>query len=417
MRTPRAISVVTPAILVASLGSVAWSADWWQITIVDSTANVGEYSSMTVMPNGQPAISYFDLQNSDLKFAVRDGGWQTMIVDGQRGDVGEYSSLKVLPSGMPAVSYYDAGQADLRYAAFDGTRWQVTIVDGDGGGDAGAFGTGLAILPSGNPAISYRDHWNGTLKFARLDNGNWETELVDGNGNVGHHSSLTVQDGRPAISYLDYSNDRVLYTRFDGENWIASEANAPGGIHTSLVMLPSGQPALVHNASGGIQYVWFDGDDWQSTQVDSVSGWESWFGQASLAIQPSGHPAISYVRRQFPNPAQLIYATFDGSQWHTTPVDFAGGDYSSLLYLSAGQPAISYRRDNSLLFATLLRGGDTNCDGQIDALDIEPFLVALFEPSEYPGRYPDCDMTLADINGDGRVDALDIEPLLGLLFE
>ena len=57
-----------------------------------------------------------------------------------------------------------------------------------------------------------------------------------------------------------------------------------------------------------------------------------------------------------------------------------------------------------------------NCDGDIDAFDIEPFLVALFEPDEYPIRYPDCDINLADINGDGSIDALDIEPLLGLLF-
>ncbi len=60
--------------------------------------------------------------------------------------------------------------------------------------------------------------------------------------------------------------------------------------------------------------------------------------------------------------------------------------------------------------------GDLNCDGQINALDIEPFLVALFDPKEYPVRYPECDINLADINGDGSIDALDIEPFLDLLF-
>ena len=60
--------------------------------------------------------------------------------------------------------------------------------------------------------------------------------------------------------------------------------------------------------------------------------------------------------------------------------------------------------------------GDVNCDGSIDALDIEPFLVALFDPGSYAGRYPDCDINLADINGDGSINALDIEPFLDLLF-
>lgn len=60
--------------------------------------------------------------------------------------------------------------------------------------------------------------------------------------------------------------------------------------------------------------------------------------------------------------------------------------------------------------------GDLNCDGEINALDIEPFLVALFDPGEYPNQYPNCDISLGDINGDGTINALDIEPFLGLLF-
>ena len=60
--------------------------------------------------------------------------------------------------------------------------------------------------------------------------------------------------------------------------------------------------------------------------------------------------------------------------------------------------------------------GDLNCDGTVDALDIEPFLVALFDPAGYPIQYPECDINLGDINGDGDVNALDIEGFLNLLF-
>jgi hypothetical protein len=60
--------------------------------------------------------------------------------------------------------------------------------------------------------------------------------------------------------------------------------------------------------------------------------------------------------------------------------------------------------------------GDLNCDGTIDALDIEPFLVALFDPENYPIAYPDCDISLADLNGDGDINALDIEGFLAVLF-
>ena len=64
----------------------------------------------------------------------------------------------------------------------------------------------------------------------------------------------------------------------------------------------------------------------------------------------------------------------------------------------------------------LVAAGDLNCDGSIDAFDIEPFLLALFDPAGYQEQHPDCDRMLADINGDGNVDAFDIESFLELLF-
>ena len=60
--------------------------------------------------------------------------------------------------------------------------------------------------------------------------------------------------------------------------------------------------------------------------------------------------------------------------------------------------------------------GDLNCDGAIDAFDIEPFLMALFDPDAYAAAFPECDLHLGDLNGDGAVDACDIEPFIDLLF-
>jgi hypothetical protein len=43
----------------------------WSITTVDSTGSVGLYTSLAFTPSGQPAISYYDNANFDLKYAVR----------------------------------------------------------------------------------------------------------------------------------------------------------------------------------------------------------------------------------------------------------------------------------------------------------------------------------------------------------
>jgi hypothetical protein len=59
--------------------------------------------------------------------------------------------------------------------------------------------------------------------------------------------------------------------------------------------------------------------------------------------------------------------------------------------------------------------GDLNCDGAINAFDIDPFVLALTDPAGYAEEYPDCDYMLADINGDGVVNAFDIDPFVALL--
>ena len=59
--------------------------------------------------------------------------------------------------------------------------------------------------------------------------------------------------------------------------------------------------------------------------------------------------------------------------------------------------------------------GDLNCDGTVNFADINPFVLALSNPTGYAQQYPDCNVLNGDINGDGRVDFGDINPFVGLL--
>ena len=59
--------------------------------------------------------------------------------------------------------------------------------------------------------------------------------------------------------------------------------------------------------------------------------------------------------------------------------------------------------------------GDLNCDGSINALDIDPFVLALTDPVGYTSSYPHCDNMLADCNDDGSINSLDIDPFVDLL--
>ena len=61
--------------------------------------------------------------------------------------------------------------------------------------------------------------------------------------------------------------------------------------------------------------------------------------------------------------------------------------------------------------------GDLNGDGQFNGFDIEPFLLALFQPERYAIDFPGIDPNInGDLNGDNVLNAFDIEPFIDVLF-
>ncbi len=59
--------------------------------------------------------------------------------------------------------------------------------------------------------------------------------------------------------------------------------------------------------------------------------------------------------------------------------------------------------------------GDTDCDGDVDFFDIDPFVAALGGEQAYLANYPDCEWLSADADCDGDVDFFDIDPFVGCL--
>ncbi|TWT43882.1 hypothetical protein RAS1_02820 [Phycisphaerae bacterium RAS1] len=59
--------------------------------------------------------------------------------------------------------------------------------------------------------------------------------------------------------------------------------------------------------------------------------------------------------------------------------------------------------------------GDMNCDGAVNVLDINPFVLALSDPIAYAAMFPGCNISNGDIDGDGSLTVLDINPFVALL--
>lgn len=60
--------------------------------------------------------------------------------------------------------------------------------------------------------------------------------------------------------------------------------------------------------------------------------------------------------------------------------------------------------------------GDMNCDGMVDAFDIDPFVIALLDPTGYAAQYPNCDLMHGDIDDSGFLDAFDIDQFVQVVL-
>ena len=58
---------------------------------------------------------------------------------------------------------------------------------------------------------------------------------------------------------------------------------------------------------------------------------------------------------------------------------------------------------------------DLNCDGSVNSLDVDPFVLALTDPNGYGSAYPGCNVYNADCDEDGSVNSLDIDPFVEVL--
>jgi len=169
----------------------------------------------------------------------------------------------------------------------------------------------LALDGSGNPVISYFDVMNGDLKVAACDDpacagGDETITTVDAAGDVGGSSSLALDAfGFPVIAYYDYTNG-------------------------DLKVLACNDRACT-------------GDDETITTVDAAGDVG---GSASLALDDSGFPVISYYDAT--NDDLKVAACNDracaGGDETITTVDAAGdvGGSSSLALDDSGFPIIAY---------------------------------------------------------------------------
>ncbi len=179
------------------------------ISVIDGTGSVGAGSSLCFAPDGQPAVSYYDSTNGNLKYARYSGtAWVAVTTRSTASFEGDDTTLAFGPNGQPAISNVDSTANLTQLAIFNGTAWTFTTI--------GYRDPSFAFGPDGQPAFTFHNDLGGRkyLEYGRYDGSTWIQTVVDQGGVTGLNTCLAFgPDGQPAIAYYDETNGDLRFAR------------------------------------------------------------------------------------------------------------------------------------------------------------------------------------------------------------
>jgi len=365
------------------------AANAWDIESVDVSGDVGIHASLAVSPAGIPHISYFDADNTSLKYATKlSGVWSIETVDNS-ANVGRYNSIAIGGDGVIHVSYYDTTNGDLKRAWKSGAAWSFESVDSTG--DVGQF-TSLAINPVNQPVISYYNVTNPAIKVAYLE-GSWQIKQGP-DAVLSSSTSLKLASiyPYPLVAYFDNTDRNLKLAIYDlGGSLPSNTVDALGwGVENviagtiidsiSLELASSAEPRISYAdttatattvtyieknciASGCLTQTTptFPTGEGSWGTPQSVQNVGSGPAITSLVIGSDGNPRISYLDRI--SGWNLVYAIRSGATWTLDVVDSQGnvGLNSSLGLDALDNPHIAYydETNTSLKYATLGSADDS----------------------------------------------------------
>jgi hypothetical protein len=287
---------------------------------VDSTidGDTGKYNSITIGTDGLPIISYYDVTNADLRVAhcetIDCYPPSTRTTVDSTGDVGQYSSIAIGTDGLPIISYFDTSNTHLKVAHCENQSCTspatITTVDSSSGVSTGQYSS-IAIAFDGYPIISYYQ-WSAVapqLKVAHCTNTNCTTSVLntaDSTNGVGQYTSIAINpdSGLASISYYNALNGDLKLARCSSYDCsspskitIDSSANNVGQ-YTSLVYGNDGLALISYfDATAQQLKVAHCGDPVCSApSIHTLSIYSDSGRYSSITIGADGLPVISFYR-------------------------------------------------------------------------------------------------------------------------
>ena len=327
------------------------AADAWENFTIDSSADVGKFSSIVADSNNELHIAYRDSTNGHLKYASNAGGsWNNYPIDNGGGYIGRYTSIDVDSNDKVHISYGNLNSWDLRYATNVGGSWTRSTIDNGGTGQAGMYSS-LVIDSNDLIHVSY---WGRSfdLKYAtkQVGSGSWADEIVEWGYMTGEWTSIALDSNdKPFFSHCDETYDRLELGYKSGSSWVTPtiDSGSSGEIDngTSLAIDSNDAKHIVYydDDNGDLKYADYNTQTnlWQNTILDSNGDVGKY---PSIAIDSQDNLHVAYYDN---GNQRLKYAHHNGTSWAISTLDESGGMYPSITIDSNDNIYISYYDDTN----------------------------------------------------------------------
>ena len=243
-----------------------WDGSSWQKQPIQiPTRHIAFYTSISLDPNDNPSISFYDYlgvvddQYRRLRVVKWNGGvWEVQTVDSEPGS-GKFNSIAIDSVGRSHVAYcnVDPERASLRYARLGSTGWSHEILES---GYSKSWQAVMLIVDKYDvPHMAYSDVQNGIVKYATQVNGKWQIQSVDSVGAVAYpdRNGLALdQDGTPYISYYDAKRGELKLAHRKGQVWLTEVVDGGFAGFTSSLQIHERTIWLTYSAGpgGGLKF-------------------------------------------------------------------------------------------------------------------------------------------------------------------